>query len=47
MTMTRFQRTNLWIGLAALALVGCMAISQTQESLRAEDGGSPALQAFQ
>jgi hypothetical protein len=34
--MTRFQRINLWLGLAALALVGCMAMSQTQVRLGAE-----------
>jgi hypothetical protein len=34
--VTRFQRINLWLGLAALALVGCMAISQTQLRLGAE-----------
>ncbi len=34
--MTRFQRINLGIGLAALALVACMAASQTQVRLGAE-----------
>jgi hypothetical protein len=34
--MTRFQRINLWLGLAALALVGCMAITQTNVRLGAE-----------
>jgi hypothetical protein len=41
--MTPFQRVNLGIGLAALALVTCMAISQTQTRLGAEAGtGLPA-----
>jgi hypothetical protein len=34
--ITRFQRINLWLGLAALALVGCMAVSQTNARLGAE-----------
>ena len=36
--MTRFQRINLWLGLAALALVACLAVSQTQTRLGAEAG---------
>jgi hypothetical protein len=32
--VTRFQRLHLTIGLAALALVACMAISQTQTQPR-------------
>ena len=41
--MTPFQRINLGIGLAALAVVACMAISQTQTRLGAEAGiGLPA-----
>jgi hypothetical protein len=36
--VTRFQRINLGIGLAALALVACMAVSQTQTRLGAEAG---------
>ena len=36
--MTPFQRINLGIGLAALALVACMAVSQTQVRLGAEAG---------
>jgi hypothetical protein len=40
--MTRFQRINLGIGLAALALVACMAISQTQGRLGAEAGTGSA-----
>ena len=41
--MTPFQRINLGIGLAALALVACMAISQTQSRLGAAAGpGLPA-----
>jgi hypothetical protein len=34
--LTRFQRINLWLGLAALALVGCMAVSQTNVRLGTE-----------
>jgi hypothetical protein len=45
--MTRFQRINLWIGLAALSLVAAMAASQTQGSARAAAGERPALQAVQ
>jgi hypothetical protein len=40
--MTPFQRVNLGIGLAALALVACMAVSQTQVRLGAEAGVGPA-----
>ena len=40
--MTRFQRINLWLGLAALAIVGCMAVSQTQGRLGAEAGTGAA-----
>jgi hypothetical protein len=40
--MTRFQRINLGIGLAALALVGCMAISQTNARLGAEAANGSA-----
>jgi hypothetical protein len=40
--MTRFQRINLGIGLAALAIVGCMAVSQTQGRLGAEAGAGAA-----
>ena len=41
--MTRFQRVNLWLGLAALALVTCMAIGPTSLRLGAEVGpGLPA-----
>jgi hypothetical protein len=40
--MTRFQRINLWLGLAALALVGCMAVSQTNLRLGAEAGAGSA-----
>jgi hypothetical protein len=40
--VTRFQRINLWLGLAALALVACMAVSQTQARLGAEAGTGSA-----
>ena len=45
--MTRFQRINLGIGLAALALVASMAISQTETTARLGTfsgvAGTPAL----
>ncbi len=45
--MTRFQRINLGIGLAALALVASMAISQTGTTGRlgtfSGAAGNPAL----
>jgi hypothetical protein len=40
--MTPFQRVNLGIGLAALALVTCMAIGQSQSRLGAEAGPGSA-----